>query len=354
MKRVLPLFFLLLNFGFAYAMGAGEDINKGNSAYTEGQYKDALDYYEKSESTLPESPYVYFDKGTAYYKLGDYEKAKEAFEKAAVKTKDRKLETLANYNLGNCQFQEGQRQKDSDLKKAVESFRNSIKFYQAALDRDKDFRDAAHNIEVTRLIVKDLLDKLKKQQEQQGGENGKQKEIIEKLQKLITDQSKELDYTRKLSEEKDKKGVSAALKQNAAKVRKLQSTTRKETKALEDEMRKLLEENKQQPQPENPMEKARGHVENAHKFQGVAEKKITAKDIKEAIPNEEGARDELIKALESLAQPQDRQQEKQNEEKKDQEKQDAQAKDIIDDENQDKEERQARARARYVAPDKDW
>ena len=109
MKRMLLLFFLLLNFSFAYAMGSGEDINNGNRAYSEGQYKDALGYYEKSESTLPESPYVYFNKGTAYYKLGDYEKAKEAFEKAAVKTKDRKLETLANYNLGNCQFQEGQK-----------------------------------------------------------------------------------------------------------------------------------------------------------------------------------------------------------------------------------------------------
>ena len=89
------------------------------------------------------------------------------FETAALKSKDLQLEARCCYNLGNTLFRQAQRQMDSDLKKALTAYQDAVKHYRDALKRDSDLRDAAHNIEITRLIIKDILDKIKKKEEEQ-------------------------------------------------------------------------------------------------------------------------------------------------------------------------------------------
>ena len=158
----LSLFFILSGALFNVIASPTSLIDKGNRAFQQGSYDEALIAYEAASIEAPESPHIYFNKGTIFYMQGDYQKATDMFEQAALKTKDLAFEARAQFNLGNCAFRESLRQRDSDLKKSVEQLERSIYYYKKAFELDPELQDAAHNIEVARLIMKQLLDEVKK------------------------------------------------------------------------------------------------------------------------------------------------------------------------------------------------
>jgi Ca-activated chloride channel family protein len=156
----------------ALADSPGSLVSKGNRQYGRKDYAGALDLYDRASVKAPESAIIAFNRGDAFYRKGDLEKAREQFQQAASKTKSLPFESKAWYNLGNCAFTEGGRQEDSDLQKALESYEESVKLYGTALQKDPDNKQAAENLEIARLKIKDLLDKIKKQQ--QSGQQGQQ------------------------------------------------------------------------------------------------------------------------------------------------------------------------------------
>jgi Ca-activated chloride channel homolog len=149
----------------AHAASTAELVSKGNSLYLAGKYDEALSAYEEASVKAPESPRLYFNKGAAYYRKENYDKAKEAFENAALKTKDVNLEAMARFNLGNCSFSQAQRQKDSDLNEMLEACQTAIRHYQEALKLDPGLKEAAENIEVVRLVMKNIMDEINKRKE---------------------------------------------------------------------------------------------------------------------------------------------------------------------------------------------
>jgi tetratricopeptide (TPR) repeat protein len=185
MKRALSIFALgacagialcvcaAVTAGAAFAQSPGRLVSKGNKQYDKKDFAKALELYDRASVKAPESAIVAFNRGDAFFKKGDLEKAREQFQQAASKTKDLPFESKAWYNLGNCAFEEGKRQEDSDLQKALESLQQSVKHYGTALEKDPENKLAAENLEIARLKIKDLLDKQQKQQ-QQGGQQGQQ------------------------------------------------------------------------------------------------------------------------------------------------------------------------------------
>ena len=165
----------------AFADSPGALVSKGNREYHKEDYAKALELYDRASVKAPESAIVAFNKGDAFYKKGDLEKAREQFREAASKTKNLPFESKAWYNLGNCAFMEGVRQEDSDLQKALQSYEESVKLYGTSLQKDPDLKEAAENLEIARLKIKDLLDKLQKQQ-QQGGQQNQQNQQDQKNQ----------------------------------------------------------------------------------------------------------------------------------------------------------------------------
>jgi Ca-activated chloride channel family protein len=149
----------------AHAASTAELVSKGNSLYLVGKYDEALSAYEEASVKAPESPQLYFNKGAAYYRKENFDKAKEAFENAALKTKDVNLEAMARFNLGNCSFSQAQRQKDSDLNEMLEACQTAIRHYQEALTLDPGLKEAAENIEVVRLVMKNIMDEINKRKE---------------------------------------------------------------------------------------------------------------------------------------------------------------------------------------------
>ena len=146
---------------------AGDLVRRGNASYESGSFDEALTLYDEASVSVPESPGISFNRGAVHYRMDDFAAAADAFKEAALHAKDPGLSSRAKFNLGNCAFRKAQRQKDSDLAKAIEHCQESISHYQEAHDLNPDYREAAENIEIVRLYVKVLLDEQKKQQEQQ-------------------------------------------------------------------------------------------------------------------------------------------------------------------------------------------
>ncbi len=140
-------------------------VNTGNQHYQANDFSEALNRYEQALTENPRAYRARFNQGNVYYRLDDLEHALKAFREVAAETKDMSLVAKAKYNLGNTHFQQGLKQQDSDLQKALDAMRDSITQWRSALELDPENVNAARNIEVARLKIKDILDQINKQQD---------------------------------------------------------------------------------------------------------------------------------------------------------------------------------------------
>lgn len=149
----------------AFAESARTLTRLGNKLYGGGNFNEAINQYDQALADLPGAPEPKLNKANSYYRLDDLDKAMDLYKDVAAEAKDMKLVTKAKYNLGNCYFQEGSKQRDSDLQKALESMKTSILHWRAVLDIEPENEKAARNIEVARLTIKDILDQINKQKQ---------------------------------------------------------------------------------------------------------------------------------------------------------------------------------------------
>ena len=78
-------------------------VTEANQAFANGDYVAALETYMAVGETLPESPELAYNQGVAYYKLGDYLRARGALNRSLL-TRDVKLEAKIKFNLGNVAY----------------------------------------------------------------------------------------------------------------------------------------------------------------------------------------------------------------------------------------------------------
>jgi Ca-activated chloride channel family protein len=149
-------------------------LRQGNRLYGDNQFAEAVNKYNDALVEQPQAVEPKFNKANSYYRLDDLGEAMDLYQQVAAESKDMALVAKAKYNLGNCYFQRGAKQRDSDLQKALEDMQTSIANWRQVLDLDPQNKQAARNIEVARLTIKDILDQIKKQQEQQKKQQGQQ------------------------------------------------------------------------------------------------------------------------------------------------------------------------------------
>jgi Ca-activated chloride channel family protein len=373
---IIANFFVLMPM-HGYANSPAELVNKGNSAYQAGKYDEALAAYDEASVEAPESPQIYFNKGTALYQKGDYNKAAEAFEKAALKSKEISLEAKSKFNLGNCAYREAQRQQDSDLNKALDECSQSIRHYQEALELDPEFKEAAENIEVVRLVMKNILDEINKQKKAAEQKQEAMQRAADKLKQLIEKQQKALDRNQELGDERSRNGDSPGLLEKIKDLAQDQKGLQEETEELAENMPKS--NNQKTTATENPAEK---HLRNAVKEQRAASGNLEQFNTSAAQTNQEKALEELKDALASLrgeqeaggqrqeqqqeGEQQEQQQQTQSTDKPPQDKEDKEkngtamaqlsddAEDILDEEKENKKQRRLQTSGGYRAVDKDW
>ncbi|MCU0915102.1 MAG: tetratricopeptide repeat protein [Planctomycetes bacterium] len=167
---------------FARAPAARQMLQQGNRLYADSQFADAVNKYNDVLVEQPQAVEPRFNKANSYYRLDDLGEAMNLYQDVAAASKDMSLVAKAKYNLGNCYFQRGTKQRDSDLQKALEDMQTSIANWRQVLDLEPQNQKAARNIEVARLTIKDILDQMKQQQQQQGQQNQQDQQKQEQQQ----------------------------------------------------------------------------------------------------------------------------------------------------------------------------
>jgi len=148
-----------------HANSARVATSQGNKLYMQGNFNEAINKYDQALVESPEALRPKFNKANSYYKLDDLSQAMDLYREVAAESKDMGLVARAKYNLGNSYFQQGTKQRDSNLQKAVDDLKTAIGSWRGTLDIEPENKKAAKNIEVARLTIKDIMDQLNKQQQ---------------------------------------------------------------------------------------------------------------------------------------------------------------------------------------------
>lgn len=147
---LMPALGIVLVVGGACAArgGTAERLNQeGNRAYRAGDYRGALDSYQRAQVERPDLAAVSYNAGNAYHRMGRYDRAVSESQRA-VASGDDDVRARAYYATGN-HFAKQQRWRE-----AYESYRN-------ALILAPDDLDAKYNLEIA-------LAKLIEQQQARG------------------------------------------------------------------------------------------------------------------------------------------------------------------------------------------
>ena len=366
-SRVVHLFMLLVAAVIPmniFAGGFREEVAEGNRALLAGEYDTAREAYDNAGVRHPESPYLYFNRALLAYRTGDLAAAQAGFEEAAVKTKELPLEALSHYNLGNVEVRKAERLLDGDLEEAIRLYESAVKHYQRALELDPTIDDAAVNTEIVRILLKDLLDKLSKQQED--SEGGKElEEIVRRLAELLESEGM------LISQSKTAMGEETSSSTDLKELASAQGETKDASLQLASDMQALEAAGGGVPQgpsgaaqasPQSPLSTARGYLEDSVVDQAIAENHLENNAAGDAVPYQESAATLMEKALRELTQEQQQEQQGQQEQQEatQQESQgeedgaDEKAEDILSEEEENRRQRTLMQRGRYSPVDKDW
>jgi Ca-activated chloride channel homolog len=184
-----------------------ELARQGNQLYRQQNYQKALQQYEQAQPEGSSNPVLQYNRANCLYKLEDYAESINLYREVSAQAKDMQLVAKAKYNLGNCHFQQGIKQRDENPQKALEELAGAVKNYRESLDMNPKDAEARRNIAVTRLVMKDIMDQIKKDQEkqkqqQQDKDKDKDKDEDKDKQKQ---QDQQQDKQDKQKQEQDKK-----------------------------------------------------------------------------------------------------------------------------------------------------
>jgi len=182
---------LLLSTVFVFA-NPNALLESAQSSIADDNWQEAatiLDEYVRTASH-PSSEAMY-DRGVAYYNLGEYEEARVGFDNAMETTEDPTLKTYSAFNLGNAIYQqtihslEGkgtQAPSDEDLI-AIEDAKSQIEEvlqnYRTSISSDPTDMDARANGELAWKMLQQLnqmQQQMEEQQQQQQQQNDQQEQ----------------------------------------------------------------------------------------------------------------------------------------------------------------------------------
>jgi Ca-activated chloride channel family protein len=364
------LLFVLVHLQAVQAESVRSSVSRGNRLYAGGNFNEAINEYDEALLERPDALEPKFNKANSYYRLDDLAQAMDLYKEVAAESKDMKLVAKARYNLGNCHFQQGLKQQDSNLEKALEGLRSSIVHWRQVLEIEPENEMAAKNIEVARLIIKDMKDRLNKQKQQQEQQAAKRKQMQEKLKELLDRQKALGQQTRQTKNQADKGDISPeqATTDYAGQAAE-QSQLRQQAEEISEQLRQQDANSAPPPQ----MQQAADELDKASANQTDAEDRLNASDGAKAKDSQGKAVEHIENALKTLSegdqqgqqQPGQQQQQRDPNEGQDpneagQPKEqkahapDATAEEILDREQHQRRQRQMLQRGQYQKVEKDW
>ncbi|MCB0309273.1 MAG: tetratricopeptide repeat protein [Bdellovibrionales bacterium] len=232
---LLILLFTLRTYGNPLSFPA----HKGVNDYEHQKYDNALQALLDAHMNDPENAVLKYNIGNTYYKLGQYDKAKEWFD-AASKTDDANLSEQSIYNRGNAFY------KMNQVEEAAKS-------YEKVLELNPKDEDAKHNLALARQKMRE-----QKQNKEQSDQNSSKEEPSSKNKDQSNSQEsspsqQEKDSTHNLSQQgKDKQPQSQDAKKEGSTENKDQSldqSSRKSDERTLGQSSSTSNEEKNSPQP---------------------------------------------------------------------------------------------------------
>lgn len=159
MKRALLLAIGLATFvaapGRAFAWNPFEskndEVERGNAALGAGDAKTALESYDRAARKLPNEPGVQLGRGLALMALGENDRAREAFLRAAEPPAPASLRADAHHNLGLSFYRQADAAAANENHgEAQRLFREAADAFRRSLRARPGNRDAAWNLELAK------------------------------------------------------------------------------------------------------------------------------------------------------------------------------------------------------------
>jgi Ca-activated chloride channel homolog len=312
-KFLIVFLAVLLLQQFVCAENARDYIGKGNGLYNAGQYSGAIDQYDQAILESPTSFEPKFNKANSYFRLDDLAAAIDLYREVASSSKDMQLVERAKYNLGNCLFTRGSKQKDGDLQKSLEDFQSAITHWRSALEIDPDDADAARNIEVARLTIKDIIDQINKQKQAAEEQQKKRAEQVKKLKELLDKQKGLAQQNQDTADQLENGDIDQTkASQKFQQFSQQQNQLKNETQQTFDQL-----------QQDQSAAEAAQELAKAPPAQQAAAEKLSQSKSKSAKQSQDAASTHIEKAIEALTK-QDEQQKQQQNQQQDQQQQDQQ------------------------------
>jgi Ca-activated chloride channel family protein len=169
-----------------------EKLQKAKNSYEKGEYKEASKIYEDyaSEHNNGES---YFNAGNAFYKLGDYKKAIESYQRATFDDASMRAKNYAN--MGNAHVKGG---KKEDLLEAIKKYEESLK-----ITEDKEVRENLENVK--KALKEQEKQKQKDKNNNQDNQDKQNKDQDQQNKKNKQNQDKESDKSKNEEKNQEKK-----------------------------------------------------------------------------------------------------------------------------------------------------
>jgi Ca-activated chloride channel family protein len=134
---------------------ADDLVERGNNAFTNGDYATALKYYEQAEERIPDPGLVAFNKATALYHMERYREA-ELHYLRCLEDQNAPLLRKARgyYDVGNSLVKQAQADDAATLERAVDCYRECLTLAGSDAElRDAELTaDARHNLELASLL----------------------------------------------------------------------------------------------------------------------------------------------------------------------------------------------------------
>ncbi|MDA8402690.1 MAG: tetratricopeptide repeat protein [Desulfobacteraceae bacterium] len=285
-------------------------VEQGNAAYKAGKYDDALSAYDRAAGKKPSDAWIDFNKGAAFFRKGEMDKAKDAWEKASLGATETPLEAKSLYNLGTLEFSKVTQAQAKDPKSALEAADRSIRYYHEVTDllnkssKDRSnplVTDASENIELVRRTMKAIQEEMARQKKAAQ----EQKQAAEDLKNLIRKQqdlNARAQEPSKTSKPRDAgKQEKSALNDMAQEQSRLREQTQKTAEKLSGQGKDATASPPGQTgQAPDPAQSAKDHLKDAQSSQQAAVDKLKAGQVPEAMKNQKSALEEMKNALDLL------------------------------------------------------
>jgi Ca-activated chloride channel family protein len=148
-------------------------MNKqANKLYEQENYESALEFYDKALLESPGNNKLKMNKGSALYKMEQYDKAAQEFSDATGVEGEGARADL-HYNMGNTLFRQGQQMAMQGNQNALETFKSAREHYITALDNRPEDIDTKWNLQLTNAVIEKLKQQQQQQQQQKNDQNKK-------------------------------------------------------------------------------------------------------------------------------------------------------------------------------------